>query len=119
MKIGFANNPRKKILEEIEWIGKNNFDFIDLFLEEDGTAPGKIDVEEVKRLLEKYKLDAVGHTAYYLPIGSPIKSLRGAAARETIRYLAVFNRLEVKFVTINANWAVAMFSAKEGIKFQT
>lgn len=119
MKIGFANNPRKKILEEIKWIGKNNFDFIDLFLEEDGTAPEKIDVEEVKRLLEKYKLDAVGHTAYYLPIGSPIKSLRGVAVREIIRYLAVFNRLEVKFVTIHANWAGGMFSAQEGIKFQT
>ena len=39
MKIGFPNNPRKNILEEIEWIGKNGFDFIDLFLEEDQAGP--------------------------------------------------------------------------------
>ena len=34
MKVGFPNNPRRDILEEIEWIGKNKFDFVDLFLEE-------------------------------------------------------------------------------------
>jgi hypothetical protein len=63
MRIGFPNNPRKDLLEEIEWIGKNGFDFVDLFLEEDQAVPEKINVEKIKKLLEKYKLSAIGHTA--------------------------------------------------------
>jgi len=44
MKIGFPNNPRRDTLNEIEWIGKNGFDFVDLFLEEDMAAPGKQEI---------------------------------------------------------------------------
>lgn len=118
MKIGFPNNPRKNILEEIEWTGKNGFDFVDLFLEEDKAVPEKIDVEKTKRLLQKYKLDVVGHTAWYLPIGSPSRSLREAAVSEAIRYFAIFSKLGVGHVTIHANWPPAMFSEEEGIELQ-
>lgn len=118
MKIGFPNNPRKNILEEIDWIGRNKFDFLDLFLEEDQATPEKIDVEKVKKLLKKYKLDVVGHTAWYLPIGSPIKSLRKAAAREVKRSFEIFSQVGVKFVTVHANWPGGMFCVKEGIEFQ-
>jgi sugar phosphate isomerase/epimerase len=76
MKIGFPNHPRKNIIDEIEWIGENGFDFIDLFLEEDQAVPEKIDLEEIKKVLRKYNLNTVGHLAWYLPIGSPMKSLR-------------------------------------------
>lgn len=118
MKIGFPNNPRKNILEEVEWIGKNGFDFVDLFLEEDKAVPEKIDVKKVKKLLQRYKLDVVGHTAWYLPIGSPVKSFREIAILEAKRYFEVFSKLNVKYVTIHANWPPGMFSTKEGIKFQ-
>ena len=118
MKIGFPNNPRKNLLEEIEWIGKNKFDFVDLFLEEDQAVPEKIDIEKTKKLLQKYKLGVVGHLAWYLPIGSPIKSLRNAAIEEAKRYFEVFSPLEVEFVTIHSNWPGGLFSEKEGIKFQ-
>jgi len=118
VKVGFPNNPRRDILEEIEWIGKNKFDFVDLFLEEDQAVPERIDVERVRNLLEQYGLEVVGHTACYLPIGSPIKSLREAAAEEMTRYFRVFNELRIRLVTIHANWPIAIFSAKEGIAFQ-
>jgi len=118
MKIGFPNHPRKNILDEIEWVGKNKFDFVDLFLEEDIAVPEKIDIHEVKKLVQKYKLDVVGHTAWYLPIGSSIRALRGAAISEAVRYFEIFKKLGVKFVAIHANWPTEMFSSKEGIKWQ-
>ena len=118
MKVGFPNNPKRDILEEIEWIGKNKFDFIDLFLEEDQAVPERIDVKKVRNLLEEHGLEVVGHTACYLPIGSPIDSIRKSAISEIIRYLTVFNRLGVHSVTIHANWPTGIFSAKEGIAFQ-
>ena len=119
MKIGFPNNPRNDIIKEIEWIGKNKFDFVDLFLEEDRAVPEKIDVSKVLKTLKKYKLDVVvGHTAWYLPIGSPIKSLREASVLEAERYFEVFSKLGVTYVTIHANWPGGMFSPSEGVKFQ-
>ncbi len=118
MKIGFPNNPRKDICKEISWIGEHGFDFVDLFLEEDKAVPEKIDVYEVRKLLQTFNLDIVGHTAWYLPIGSPVRSLRQTAVRELEKYFKVLSELGAKFVTVHANWPGGMFSAKEGIKFQ-
>jgi sugar phosphate isomerase/epimerase len=118
MKIGYPNHPRKDVIEEIEWIGKNGFDFVDLFLEEDRAVPEKIDVDRIKKALKKYRLDVVGHTAWYLPVGSPVKAFRESAVSEAGRYFEVFSKLDVKYVTIHANWPPGLFSIKEGIKFQ-
>lgn len=118
MKIGYPNHPRKDILEEIAWIGKNGFDFVDLFLEDDMAVPEKINIEKTKKLLNKYKLHAVGHTAWYLPIGSPSRTFREASVIEAVRYVAVFSKLDVRFVTIHGNWPPGLFSTEEGITFQ-
>lgn len=47
-----------------------------------------------------------------------MKSFREIAVSEAKKYFEVFSKLEVKYVTIHANWPPAMFSTKEGIKFQ-
>lgn len=117
-KIGFPNNPRKDLLEEIGWIGENRFDFVDLFLEEDKAVPEKIDLEKVGRLLEKYELETVGHTAWYLPIGSPIKAMRDCVVCEAERYFKVFSALNTKDVTFHAHWPGGMFTVREGLDFQ-
>jgi sugar phosphate isomerase/epimerase len=118
MKIGFPNHPRKDVLEEIEWIGRNGFDFVDLYLEEDMAVPDKIDVGKTRKLLDKYHLNVVGHTAWYLPIGSPSKIHRESAVLEAKLCFEVFSKLNVKYVTIHANWPPKLFSIGEGIKFQ-
>lgn len=118
MKIGFPIHPRKDILKEIRKIGKKGFDFVDLFLEEDLAIPEKINIKKAKKLFKKYNLGVVGHTAWYLPIGSPIKSFREASVKEAERYFKVFRNLGVKYLTVHANWPPSLFSEKEGIKFQ-
>ncbi len=118
MKIGFPNHPRKNIIKEIDWIAKNGFDFVDLFFEEDKAIPEKIDVRKVKKLLKKYNLGTVGHLAWYLPIGSPIKSLRKAAISEACKYFPLFKQLGAEFVTVHSHWSPDLFSFEEGTKFQ-
>lgn len=118
MKIGTPIHPRKNLIKEIEWIGKNGFDFVDLFFEEGDTSPEKIDVSKVKLILEKYNLNVVGHTGWYIPTGSPIKLIRDAAVNEVERYLDIFNKFNVKYVTIHTNWCKGLFSADEAINFQ-
>lgn len=119
MKIGFPNHPRKDVLEEIDWIGRNGFDFIDLFLEADRAAPEKININQVQRLLQKYGLEIVGHTPWYLPIGSPEQTYREFAVSEAKRYFHVFSQLNAPYVTIHGNWPPKLFSVQEGILFQT
>ena len=119
MKIGFPNHPRLDILEEIRWIGENGFDFVDLFLEEDRAVPDRIDAMAIRALLNEYHLGVIGHTAWYLPIGSPSKALREAAISEALRYCGVFESIGVDKVTIHANWiGGTMFSARESAAFQ-
>ncbi|MBW3015576.1 sugar phosphate isomerase/epimerase [Candidatus Woesearchaeota archaeon] len=118
MKIGFPTHPRKDIVKEIEWIGRNKFDFVDIFLEEDINIPENLDIEKIITTLKKYNLDATGHTGYYLPFGSCVRSIREAAVNEAIRYLEVFSKLPVEYVTVHANWTASLFSVDETIDFQ-
>lgn len=119
MKIGFPNHPRKDIKKEIKWIADNGFDFIDLFLEPDQSELGKFNIDEVKKQLDYYGLERVGHTAWYLPIGSPVVQLRACAVDIIKKYLDAFVELSCDKVTIHSNWPPSLFSEEEGVKFQT
>jgi sugar phosphate isomerase/epimerase len=118
MKIGFPIHPRRNIIKEINWIGENDFDFVDLFLEEDAAVPEKINILRVKDTLKKYNLSAVGHTAWYLPTGSPVRLIRDTSIKEAEKYFRVFSQLGVRYVTIHAFWPPSLFSEREGIDFQ-
>jgi len=117
MKIGYPNNPRKDVVEEIKWIGEH-FDFIDFFMEPDKAYYDVVDFNKIKKALKEYELDIVGHTAYYLPFSSPIKALRQTAIKEAEKCFEAFNKLGAEYVTVHANWPPPLFNAKEGLEMQ-
>ncbi len=119
MKVGFPNNPRKEIKDEIRWIGENGFDFIDLFFEPDRGEPGRFNIEEIKKLLDYYALERIGHVAWYLPLGSPLNELRTRAVEIVKKYIAVFTEIGCGKVTVHTNWPPSLFSEEEGIKYQS
>src|SRR5258705_11745810 len=82
MLIGSMNNPRHPLAEQIQWLGKMGFDFLDLTLEPPHAASWKIDAHALKKLLIDANLRVVGHTAPFLPIASPVEELRQAALAE-------------------------------------
>jgi sugar phosphate isomerase/epimerase len=118
MKLGFPNNPRRDIITEIEWIGRNGFEFVDLFVEPDRAAVDAIDPVRVKDALQAARLSAVGHLAWYLPIASPLPRIREAAVAAALEYIAALAKIGVSAATVHANWPPPMFSAKEGIAWQ-
>lgn len=97
MLIGTMNHPARDVLEEIQWIGSMDFDFIDLTLEPPMAVARRIDKNAVRAALEDQGLEVVGHTAYYLPLCSPFESIRRAAVDE-LKYC-----LEV-FASVGAGW---------------
>jgi sugar phosphate isomerase/epimerase len=71
------NNPFAPVLDEIRWIGEAGFDYVDLTLEPPGAWPPAPD--EIRALIEELALGVVGHTAFFLPIGSPFPELSATA----------------------------------------
>ncbi len=119
MKIGYPTHPRHDLVEEITWIGQNGFEFVDLFLEPDLGAAERVDVPAVRAALDRFGLGVIGHLAWYLPIGSPLRRLREAAVEEAVRYADTFAAIGVERVTIHANWPPGLFTAEEGIDWQS
>ncbi len=105
VKFGAMNHPGKPLEDEIEWIGNNNFDFLDFTIEPPGAYFEQIEelggFGKIKRLLYRYGLDVVGHTAFYLPFISPIKALREISVAEAARASVFFSKLKTKYMTIH------------------
>ncbi|MBW2965138.1 sugar phosphate isomerase/epimerase [Candidatus Woesearchaeota archaeon] len=103
MLVGAMNNPHDSLHKELERIGKDGFDFVDLTVEPTRNMPSDIDVPHVKKMLKKYGLEVVGHMGdWQLPKDSGYKSLRDASKKEIIDALRVLRRLGAKKVTLHS-----------------
>ena len=87
MKIGAMNHPARNPLEEIDWFGRQGFDFVDFTLEPPAADPNQIDPDAVRAALDRHGLSVVAHTAWFIPIGSPFGSIREASLVEFRRAL--------------------------------
>jgi sugar phosphate isomerase/epimerase len=101
MQIGAMNHPGEPLHREVAWMAELKLDFIDLTLEPPAAATWQINPEEVKRLLADHGLGVIGHTAYYLPIGSSFESLRRAAIDELKRALECFAIIGAKWMNVH------------------
>ncbi len=97
------NNPHENVYSEIEWIGKNGFDFVDLTLEPTAALYYQIDVQRIKRLIKKYNLGVVGHMGdWRLPKDSPFPALREASKIEIINAMRTLAKIGAKKITTHS-----------------
>ncbi|MCX6049483.1 MAG: sugar phosphate isomerase/epimerase [Chloroflexi bacterium] len=89
MQIGIINNPRNKLLEEIQWIAAHNFDFIDLLIAAPGAAPENRDWTTVRAAITDEGLGVICQAPAYLPIDNPSPIVRQAALDELRRCVDV------------------------------
>ena len=101
MQIGAMNHPGEPLAREVAWMAELKLDFIDLTLEPPAAATWQIKPQEVKRLLRDHGLNVIGHTAYYLPIGSSFESVRRAAVEELKRALECFAEIGAKWMNVH------------------
>lgn len=101
MRIGAMNHPMFDVVGEIRCFADAGFDFIDLTLEPQRAYSGTLRIDEVKRALDKTGLGIIGHTAYYLPIASPMPEVRQAAIQEIERDILIFTELGAELVNIH------------------
>ncbi len=79
MKIGMMNDPALDPVKEVLWAGAHGFEFIDLTVEGPVADAASLDVAALRDALNSTNLGIVGHTAWYLPFGSPVPQLRQGA----------------------------------------
>ncbi len=101
MKIGTMNHPTRNVVEEIAWMADTGFDFIDLTLEPPAAASWRVDPDAIRNALERHKLGVVGHTPFYLPMGSAIEELRQAAVAEFRRCLRMFHQVGARCMNLH------------------
>lgn len=111
MLVGAMNFPGRSVLKEIHRIHEDGFDFVDLTLEP--PAAWTPDGKEVGRLIGDLGLQAVGHTAWYLPIASPFAELRATAKDLYRRALDTFADAGVTLVNIHPDARVPLTSVDQ------
>lgn len=97
------NHPTLDVAQEIRAFASYGLEFVDLTLEPPTAATWVVDVSAIRAALAETGLAAVGHTAFYLPIGSPFESLRRAARDELRRAFEIFAKLDVRWVNLHAD----------------
>lgn len=117
MKIGAMNHPARDPIAEIAWIGQNGFEFVDFTLEPPAADPDRIDLEAVRSALERYRLDVVAHTAYYVPLGSPLAALRQASLVEFRRCLRAAHEIGAKLMNVHYRRLPPFFSQEDAAKW--
>jgi sugar phosphate isomerase/epimerase len=95
------NNPMTNVLDEIESFASMGFDFIDLTLEPQAASSAELPIDKVRAALKRTGMRIVGHTAFYLPIASPIPEVREAAVAEIERDVEVFHKLGATKVNVH------------------
>lgn len=101
MQLGAMNNPRSDLFKEIQWISKNDFDYIDLTIEAPAAALDTTDWNAVGQAIQDAGLAVICHTAPYLPINNPSPLVRKAALDELRRSIDAAQIVGARLCTIH------------------
>ena len=101
MLIGAMNHPASDVLAEIEWMAAMGLEFLDFTLEPPAAASWRVDPHAIRDALEKHGMQVVGHTAFYLPLGSAFEEIRRAAVCELRRCLEVFSIVGARSMNVH------------------
>jgi sugar phosphate isomerase/epimerase len=116
MQLGMMNNPQANVLEEARWAADHGFEFLDLTIEGPRAALDQIDPAAIRRLLDQAGMGVVGHTAWFLPFGSPIERVRRAAVEEVAASLPAFAEVGARLVNVHIAKGVGSFGRDSTVR---
>jgi sugar phosphate isomerase/epimerase len=103
-KFGLMINPSVNLLEHMKLIYKNGFDFAELTIEPPNATVEKIkkQISAIKRQSRSFSHPLVGHTAWWLDLGSEYESIRKASVFEFKKAVNVCKSLEIEYMNVHA-----------------
>jgi sugar phosphate isomerase/epimerase len=99
MQLAALNDPRRNLLQEIEWVATQGFDLLDLTLEAPGAALESTDWPTVRAALATHRLAVICRAAPDLPIEHASPLVRQAALDELRRSIDAAALLGAKLCT--------------------
>lgn len=103
MHFGLMVNPSVDIVKHMEKIHENSFDFAELSIEPPNALPEKIrnNLKEIKKTAALFSQPLVGHTAWWLDLGTEYNYMREAAIREFKKAADVCSLLDIEYMNIH------------------
>lgn len=117
MQVGMMNDPAADAVAEARWAAEHNFDFLDLTLEGPAAAADQINVAALKAVLDETGLGIVGHTAWYLPFGSPVSQVRAGAVAAVQATFEPFAALGARYVNVHVDKGIGAFSYDDIVRW--
>jgi sugar phosphate isomerase/epimerase len=102
---GLLTNPSNEILDEIRKIYELNFEYAEIGIEGPEGNPDIINEkkEEIVKLLQRFKQEPIGHTAYWMDLGSSYDYVRHAWVMEAIREISIAKKIGIDLINFHAN----------------
>ncbi len=89
-------NPAKDVLREIKEISASGFDFVEISVEPPNAMPKHLlkNTQKVKKTIQNNNLFALGHTAWFMDLGSLYENIRKQWIEEAKKVIDTANALE-------------------------
>ena len=84
MKLGAMNSPGEDVVEQLRFIARAGFDFVELAIEAPEAEPGLLaqKEKEIRDIIESRSLELVAHLPWYFEIAHPYSRVREAFLEE-------------------------------------
>jgi sugar phosphate isomerase/epimerase len=118
MKYGAMNFPLKSTVEEMEEIGKLDFDFVELAMDPPEATSEELlkRKKEILDVLSAYDMGIVAHLPIFPNISSPYQSIREASIGEYLNALEVAAELGVRKAVLHPSFMPGLRGpVKEGV----
>jgi sugar phosphate isomerase/epimerase len=114
---GLLTNPLNDIISEISKICDLNFEYAEIGIEGPEGNPEIINKkkDEIVKLLEGFKQKPIGHTAYWIDLGSDYDYIRHAWILEAIREIKVAKKVGIDLINFHANLNGMFYGEKRKI----
>ncbi|MBI3190620.1 sugar phosphate isomerase/epimerase [archaeon] len=103
-KFGLMINPSVNLIDHMKLIKASGFDFAELTLEPPNALPDKIrqNIKEINKAGDLFSHPLIGHTAWWLDLGTEYSLVRKASVAEFKKAIDVCKYLSIKYMNIHA-----------------
>ena len=114
---GLLTNPSNEIISEISKIYELNFEYAEISIEGPEGNPDIINKKknEIVKLLQRFKQKPIGHTAYWIDLGSDYDNIRHAWIMEAIREIRIARKVGIDLINFHANLNGMFYGEKRKI----
>ena len=114
---GMLTNPSNDIINEISKIYELNFEYAEIGIEGPEGNPKIINKkkDEIVKLLERFKQKPIGHTAYWIDLGSDYDYIRHAWILEAIREIRTARKVGIDLINLHADLNGMFYGEKRKI----